>query len=302
MKWQAILLVLWAMAGLAQQDNPVLHDRSEAATVLGFTYNTSYKDVNCAGFISRDRLGVGRTIQGGSRSPEADHFTAKETVFLAGSGYEVGERYAVVRDVRNPNRDDYLSRNAKQLNQLGHLYAELGHVRIDRLENGYAIATVEASCQPIATGDVLIPFHDKGTFTAVPRTTPFQVFGVDLPRRNGRILMASEFDSLFGLHKIVYIDLGSRVGLKPGDYLRISRSYDPAQMPEDNKLTLKTPGYDDTQRHPVVIPPKSMKNWPVKGLGEMMVISATPDTATCLVTMALENLQVGDLVSPESER
>jgi hypothetical protein len=45
-----------------------------------------------------------------------------------------------------------------------------------------------------------------------------------------------------------------------------------------------------------------MKNWPVKGLGEMMVISATPETATCLVTMALENLQVGDSVAPESER
>ncbi len=63
-----------------------------------------------------------------------------------------------------------------------------------------------------------------------------------------------------------------------------------------------TPGYDETQRHPLIISPKSMKNWPVKGLGEMMVISATPDTATCLVTMALENLQVGDLVSPETER
>ncbi len=198
MKWQAIWLVLWAISGLAQQGQVVLHDHSETAAVLGFTYNTSYKDVNCAGFISRDRIGVGRTIQGGTSSPESDHFTAKNTVFLAGSGYEVGERYAVVRDIRNPNRDDYLSRNNKQMNQLGHLYAELGHVRIDRIENGYAIATVEASCQPIAAGDVLIPFHDKGSFTALPRTTPFQVFGVALPRRYGTIVMASEFDTSLG--------------------------------------------------------------------------------------------------------
>ena len=50
--------------------------------------------------------------------PRSDHFTAKETVFLAGSGYEVGERYAVIRDVRNPNRDDYLSRGTtSRLNQ-----------------------------------------------------------------------------------------------------------------------------------------------------------------------------------------
>ncbi len=50
---------------------------------------------------------------------------------------------------------------------------------------------------------------------------------------------------------------------------------------------------------PWSISAKMMKNWPVKGLGEMMVISATPETATCLVTMALEDLQVGDLVAPE---
>jgi hypothetical protein len=73
-------------------------------------------------------------------------------------------------------------------------------------------------------------------------------------------------------------------------------------MPEGNKPTLRGPGYDDTQRHHLIVSQKSMKNWPVKGLGEMMVLSATPDTATCLVTLALENLQVGDLVTPESER
>jgi hypothetical protein len=128
------------------------------------------------------------------------------------------------------------------------------------------------------------------------------VFGVALPQRHGMIVMGSEFDHIFALHKIVYIDFGSRAGLKPGDYLRISRSYDPAKMPEGNKLSLDGPSYDETQRHPLIVSPKSMKNWPVKGLGELMVLSTTTDTATCLVTMATEYLQIGDLVSPESER
>jgi hypothetical protein len=114
--------------------------------------------------------------------------------------------------------------------------------------------------------------------------------------------MSAEFDTNFGLHKIVYINLGSNAGVKPGDYLRISRTYDAGKMPEINKLTLNVPSYDDTQRHPLTVSRRSMKNWPVKGLGEMMVISVTPETATCLVTMALENLQVGDLVAQESER
>ncbi len=304
MRWQAILLVLWASVGVAQQNLPAAQSAgsSGAGSVLGFSYQTSYKDVYCAGFISRERFRTGRVIQGGSRSPEMSHFTAKETVFLAGSGYEVGSRYAVVRDIRDPNRYEYFKGQNKQLDRLGHLYAELGQLRIDRIENGYALATIEASCQPIIPGDMVLPFRDKGSFAVQPRTMPFQVFGVTLPRRHGMIVMSNELDYIFGLHKIVYINLGSRAGLKPGDYLRISRTYDPDKMPEGNRLTLETHGYDATQRHRLIVPPKSMKNWPVKGLGELMVISATSETATCIVTMALENLQIGDLVAPEDER
>ncbi len=304
MRWQAILLVLWVSVGVAQQNLPASQsvDSSGTVSVLGFGYQTSYKDVYCAGFISHERFATGRAVQGGSRSPEVSHFTAKETVFLSGSGYEVGSHYAIIRDVRDPNRYEYFAGQNRQLDRLGHLYAELGRLRIDRLENGYAIATIEESCQPIVAGDMVIPFRDKGSFSVQPRTMPFQVFGVALPRRHGAIVMSSDFDYVFGLHKIVYINLGSRIGLKPGDYLRISRTYDPDKMPEGNRVTLRGPGYDETQRHPLIVSPRSMKNWPVKGLGEMMVISATPDSATCLVTLAMENLQVGDLVTPESER
>lgn len=304
MKWPALLLVLcWVSVGAAQENLPASQPVGKSgASVLGFRYKTSYKDVYCAGFISREHVATGRTVQGGSRSPEADHFTKKDIVFLAGSGYEVGERYAVIRDIRDPNRYEYFTGQNKQLDRLGHLYAELGHLKIDRIEHGYAIATIEESCQPIVAGDVVVPFRDKGSFAAEPRTTPFQVFGVALPRRHGTIVMSNEFDYIFALHKIVYINLGSRSGLKPGDYLRISRTYDPDKMPEGARITLEAPGHDDTQRHPLSPSLKSMKNWPVKGLGEMMVISVTPETATGLVTMALENLQIGDLVAPEDER
>ena len=303
MKWQVILLVLAASVGVTQQNLLAEQPAApEGASVYGFRYQTSYKDTNCAGFISRERFALGRAIQGGRLSPEVDHFTAKDSVFLAGSGYQVGDHYAVIRELRDPNRYEYVAGQNRRLERLGHLYAELGQLRIDRIENGFAIATIEVSCQPMVPGDVVIPFHDKGSFSAQPRSTPFQVFGVPLPRPYGRIVMGSELDYFFGLHKIVYIDLGSRIGLKPGDYLRISRSYDPDKMPEVSRVNLDSPDYDDTQSHPLRVSPKSMKNWPVRGLGEMMVISATPDSATCLVTMALEDLQVGDLVSPESER
>jgi hypothetical protein len=45
-----------------------------------------------------------------------------------------------------------------------------------------------------------------------------------------------------------------------------------------------------------------MKKWPPRGVGELLVISVEPDSATCMVALALEDLQLGDLVALETER
>lgn len=298
MKWKAILLVLWAGAAVAQQ--PVSNQRDAS---YGFSYQTSYRDVYCAGFISHERFNTARAIQGGAQSPEEINFTLHETVFLAGSGYEPGERYTVLRDARDMNRYEYLAGQNRRVDRLGRVYFELGEVRVERIVNGYAVARIENICQPMVPGDIVVPYHEKGNFTVEPRSTPYQIFGVPLERPHGSIVMSKDFDFFFGLHKVVYIDLGSNDGLKPGDYLRISRSYDPKLMPEGTRVTLLgARDYEDTQRDPITISPRAMKNWPIKGLGEMIVLSTTPHTATAFVTMALEDLQVGDLVSVESER
>lgn len=302
MKWIAMLLALCASGVMAQVSSPEAQQFGDRPAAFDKQYVASYKDIYCAGFVSHERFNAANHVVGGRRSPESIHFSLNETVFLAGSGYRVGEKYAVIRDLQDENRNGLYPNQHKEFVRLGHTYAELGHVRVTSLENGYAIATIEASCQSIVPGDVVIPFRDRGSLVVPLRSIVFPVFGVPTPARHGHIVASSDFDNIFGTHKQVYIDLGSKSGLKPGDYLRISRSYDPAAMPAVDKLMLSTPRYDDSQRGAIQTPSKSMKNWPSKGVGEMVVISVTPDTATCLITLALEELQLGDIVAPENER
>lgn len=302
MKWLAMLLALCAGGAMAQAPSPDAQSFEHTPASSGTQYVASYKDVYCAGFISREQFSSRNHVVGGRRSPEVIEFSLNEIVFLAGSGYQVGEKYEVIRDLRDQNRNGLYPNQHKEVARLGHMYAELGHVRVTGVENGYAIASIEASCQAITPGDVVIPFREKDSLVVPLRTIPFPIFGVPVPARHGHIVASSDFDNIFGTHKQVYINLGSKSGLKAGDYLRISRSYDPAIMPEVDKLLLSAPRYDDAQRRTNETPPKTMKNWPPKGLGEMVVISVTPDTATCLITLAVEEIQLGDLVALETER
>jgi hypothetical protein len=38
---------------------------------------------------------------------------------------------------------------------------------------------------------------------------------------------------------------------------------------------------------------------PDRGIGECFVITATPETATCLITRSLETIELGDVVEVE---
>jgi hypothetical protein len=303
MRRLALFWLIYAIAaGLAQAgaaDRPV---GQEKALPLGYRYVASQKDIYCAGFVTHEQFSRENFVVGGRFSPEQTRFGPNETVFLSGSGYEPGVKYAVIRDVRDPNRYEYYKGQNKALEQLGHMYAEIALVTVTSLQKGYAIATVNTACQPLVPGDMVMPARDKGSLVIEPRTVPFSIFGVALPKRHGKIVMSNDFDSHFGTRKAVYINLGSKTGLAPGNYLRISRSYNPATMPESNRVSLAAPQGDDTQRKPIGTPISSMKRWPLRGIGELVVVSVTPDSATCLVSMALEDVQVGDLVAPEMER
>ncbi|MGA2990396.1 MAG: hypothetical protein ABSD88_07960 [Candidatus Korobacteraceae bacterium] len=295
------LLIVYALTGMAQQGVPDPAGR-QRAVLLGHRYVASYKDIYCAGFVTREQFPRGNFVVGGRSSPEVTHFGRNETVFLAGSDYEPGRRYAIIRDVRDPNRYEFYKGQNKALEQLGQLYAEVGYVTVKSIEDKYAVAVVDVSCQPLIPGDIVIAARDKGSLVVEPRSFPFSVFGVPLPKQHGHIVMSSDFDYMSGTRKAVYINLGSNAGLAPGDYLRISRSYDPATMSESSLITLRATTVDDTQHKAASIPRSSLKNWPLRGVGELVVISVTPGSATCMVTIALEEVQLGDIVSRELER
>src|SRR5580704_13846634 len=146
-------------------------------------------------------------------------------VYLAGKGYQVGQKYAVVRELRDPNRYEIFTGQHALLKTMGQPYSELARVRIIDTRNKMAIAEIEMSCDPVNPGDYVIPYVEKPT----PAFHPPLRFDRFLPsngKTTGRIVMAKDFDSEIGPGVKVYLNVGSNQGVKPGDYFRAVRTYE----------------------------------------------------------------------------
>lgn len=298
MKRMSMFLMLVLSVAVWAQDQPApapnkpqafstnLAERQQAPT---------YSDIYCAGFVSKENIPMTNHILAGYNAPHATKFVMHDVVYLVGSGYAVGNRYTVLRKVLDPNRQEMFPGQHKLLDNSGIEYAEMGRIAITRMDKEVAIGEVEFSCQALAPGDFVVPFQAKPAvqFRSAKKTfEPFAVFSGTA----GRIIDGKDFDQVLGTGSKVYVNIGTNKGLKPGDYLRVTRNYNPNEMNPVDQLSLIPPYRDDTVRVGPEIKKDSGRKLPYRGVGELIVLSVTPETATAMVTFALEDIQVGDVV------
>ena len=118
-------------------------------------------DIYCAGFLTKDRVPDANYVNGGLQTPTSTKFEIGELVYLAGTGYQAGQLYSIVREMRDVNEYEIYPGERKILRDAGHPYGEIGRVRIVDTRSHSAIAQVEFSCDPINPGDVAMPFVER---------------------------------------------------------------------------------------------------------------------------------------------
>ncbi len=294
-----LLLVLTAMATVAaaQEAAPAAPPQGPTSNLVERVNAPTYSDMNCAGFISKENYNHANYLLAGDESPIASQFNDGDTVFLQGSGYTEGERYSVIRELRDPNRNPAFVGQQAAVAALGQPFQELGHIRITGIRGKIAIAKVEFSCTAMVAGDLIVPYVEKQTIPYHPAN--FNRFPADSRSVGGRIVMAKEFDVIVGTGQKVYLDLGSNKGVKVGDYFRAVRDYDPKKQDPVEALSYKTQQTEDTMKTQIKVLDATYATLPKRTLGEMMVISVTPTSATAIITNTVEHINVGDRVELE---
>jgi len=267
-------------------------------------------DLACAGFISKQLVPNANFVAGDLYTPSDTKNSNGEMVYLTGRGYEVGQKYTIVRELRDPNRYEIFAGQHAMLKAMGQPYSELARVRIIDTRSKMAIAEIEMSCDPVNPGDFVVPYVEKPAVSFHPPLR-FDRFLPANGKLTGRIAMAKDFDSEIGPGVKVYLNVGSNQGVKPGDYFRAVRSYEGDLHDPVDSLSFKASTNEDTQLKQAVIDPNFLtktggpvihvRDLPRRAVGEVVVISTTPTTSTGMVVFAMESVHLGDGVELDQQ-
>jgi hypothetical protein len=187
-----------------------------------------------------------------------------DTVYMsypAGKPPRVGERYSIYAP-DNPVRSGKTFVGA-YVRVLG--TAEIVSVKQDKRARG---VIVEAN-QEIERGAKVGPLVK--TFKTVPASPP----KVDA---QGTVVAMLTHDQLIGQGEVVFIDLGKRSGIEVGNRMFVVRRGDAYPKHMNNQI-----GQDDRQ-------------FPARALGEIVIVEVGDNISIGLVTLAIQEMSVGDIV------
>jgi hypothetical protein len=318
MKKIGLLLVLFAAAGATAQQSdslaaPTVPGTLPTATSFPFerVQTPTHADLYCAGFVNQNTLPNVNFVAAGLQTPNTTKFANGDLIYLSGKGYETGQTYSIVRELRNPDKNELFAGQNRMLKAMGQPYSELAQVRVIDTRSKMAVARVEFSCEPVVPGDIAIPYAEKSPIAFHPPVR-FDRFAPASAKTSGRIVMAKDFDSELGTGMKVYLNVGANQGVKAGDYFRAVRQYEADLKDPVDSLSFKATETEDTQRRPASTEPNFLTrtkgpevhvaDLPRRAVGEVVILSTTSTTATAMIVYALEDLHVGDNVEFDEQQ
>jgi hypothetical protein len=319
MKKTGMLLLLMVTATLAVAQQSTAAVTPDASGIVNTSVNVPFvrfqtptaADIYCAGFLTKDRVPDANYVNGGLQTPTSTKFETGELVYLAGTGYQAGQLYSIIREMRDANEYEVYPGERKVLAAAGRPYGEIGRVRVVDTRSHSAIAQVEFSCDPINPGDVALPFVEKPP-VAFRVPGHFDRFAPANGKLSGRIVLGKDFDSVLGTGMKLYMNMGSNQGVKVGDYFRVVRSYTATLRDPVDSLSFKARTSEDTQMRPPAFeanrftktkgPNIRVGDLPRRAVGEVVVLNVTPTSSSAMVVFALEDVYAGDTVELDEQQ
>jgi hypothetical protein len=302
---KCVIWVLFLMSGLgvAQKtpdESPFQTQVSPAnANVTEKLIPVSRSDVYCAGFITKQPVSKESFVAAGLGTPQQTRYADRDFIFVKGSNLQPGKLVSIVREVRNPDRVQAYQGTDKLLNEAGQPYFDIGYARITELRAEVAVAQVEFVCQPIVPGDLAVPFIERPAIVARESST-LDRFPAEKPSLAGKIVLAENFDQFVSAGRKVFINIGWEKGVKCGEYYRVTRTYSPKEYDGSDAAAFSTVVTEDTQKDPQHLRSgKKFTELPRRTVGEIIILNATPTSATGMITFALEEIHAGDAVELE---
>ncbi len=258
----AALAACLSLAAVAQVPLGAIDDSAAAPTLASAPFAVGVDfDVLCSGWIGpTDEKFPGKIV--------GAQMVSSQTIFMEGdivyvdlgtrNGVAAGQEFWVVRPGETVWADDL------ELKAVGRYYDTPARLKILCAKERSAVAELVMSCADTGIGDLILPFEPIPIplVRATPRATLCDPPG---GKTIGRIVRVKDRAVPVGQESIVYLDLGERDGLQPGQFMTVYRSH--ASVPDVRTV-----------------------------LGEVAVLSLRERTAVAKVTYSRDVIYAGDSV------
>ena len=263
-------------------------------------------DVYCTGYISDLPPRTDLQIIGAERENVKLTFGQGDVVFLnrgRGSGIKSGAVYFIVRPLGKFH-------HPFTKKKMGYYVRELGLLRVIEVNDQTSTAEITVSCDMVEFGDLLKPYEEY--ITPVPRyAQPLPRYGEGSGGTVGQIILSPGYHENLSANRIVYIDLGHRQDVRPGDYFTIYREIGESEgitrTPKDKVVMKRSDGYESNRyeggefsvqatRVPLKEVMKTRPPLPRKVVGEIIVLKVENSTSVALITRTTDIVTIGDHV------
>ena len=287
----------------------------------GGSAQVDYSSVNCAGFVSDQKVSDEIRVISGEQSNYKITFSQGEYVYLnrgQDKGVRVGDRFSVVRHEdpnygtnglplvgdlaaavhpqhdQDPSKVEWFKSQNRLLKAMGTTYADIGQVKVVSVLPKTSIAQISFSCAYMERGDLVRPYEER---PAPPYKDPstFDHFAPFSGKPVGTIVTGSGFIQAIGFHNAVYINLGAAQGVKVGDYMRVFRNQGSMgqYVPQTKGDQYELYGFGSAGAK------YTPKELPREILGEGIVLNVSRNSATLMITYSSIEIYSGDFVEVE---
>ena len=167
-------LVLVGASASSQNNaqNPPVAPTPAVATAT----SPDYAAVNCSNFFTSENLGNDLRLISGEQSNSKITFAIRDFVYVskgANQGVHVGDRFAVVRPISDPDSVQWFKWQTKLLKAMGTLYKDAGQLKVVNVQPNVSVAEVTFACDYMQRGDIVRPMQDRPAppFKPLPNST-----------------------------------------------------------------------------------------------------------------------------------
>lgn len=270
---------------------------------------TTYRDVYCSGMVTTSTVTRGTQIVSGEQSLYKITYDEGDIVYVnqgANKGLKAGDVFSVMRPVSDYGKEasdaflpaspvsdfmdiPWFGAQPKLLHAMGQMWEDEGRIKVLVVYPKTAIAQITNSCAFMQRGDIVEPFEERPV-PVLKSEANFDRFAPPSGKPKAMVVAGQGYRNAVGTNDIVYVNLGSKQGVKVGDYFRVYRyqSNGDSSVYQTPNMGTDVEGFGAASGH------YTGKELPREVLGEGIVLRATPNASTVLITFSLREIYSGD--------